>query len=107
MHAVVVLKDRFLDGGHSAQPGVSQHHRIKPGADRQADRSSGFGPGGTGAVLAPIGKLALPVHEGELELSGPGEGLAIDGDLPAVAENRRSGVQVEASEKAQERKNKK
>ena len=83
----MILKDRFVDGGHSAQGGVSQHHRIKPGADRQADRSAGFGPGGAGAVVAPIGKLTLPVHEGELELSGPGEGLAINGACPAT--NRR------------------
>jgi hypothetical protein len=40
--------------------------------------------------MAPIGKLSLPVDEGEFELTISGEGLSVHGHLSAVTDNRRS-----------------
>jgi hypothetical protein len=39
--------------------------------------------------MAPIGKLSLPVDEGEFELTIPGVGLSVHGYLSAVTNNRR------------------
>ena len=67
MHIVVVGKNAFGNRRHSGQCGIPEHDRVEPGTDRYTDLSGRFRPGGTGAIVAPIGKLSIGVDESEFE----------------------------------------
>jgi hypothetical protein len=49
--------------------------------------------------MAPVGKLSIGVDESEFEEAGPGVGLSVHGDLSAITDEGRGGVNGEGEKK--------
>ena len=92
MHIVVILKDGFIDRSHAIDRIIPEHDGIHPVADQSGNITAGFRSARAGAILTPVGKLSVSADKGEFEQTGPGEGRAIDCDLPAVADDGGSGL---------------
>ena len=99
----MVPKDLPGEGLHVGDGRVAEAYGIHPVRDGGGYGQSRFLGKGEVAVVGPIGKAARAIHEGELEVPLPHEGLARHRDPPRVGLDLRGRPRMVAPGEAGEK----